>query len=126
MHFPTRDRQFNTGISSRLSSLFQTEVPFMQQTQTKVDQRWIGLIFIALSLLVVSINDTILNVSLPIIARELNASTSDLQWIQNAYLLVFASLLLTMGTLSDRYGRKRFLLIGVAAFSIFSLIAGLS
>lgn len=98
----------------------------MQQTQTKVDQRWIGFIFISLSLLVVTINDTILNVSLPTIAYELGASSSDLQWIQNAYILVFAALLLTMGTLSDRYGRKRFLMIGVAAFSFFSLIAGLS
>ncbi|MBN1266962.1 MAG: MFS transporter [Anaerolineales bacterium] len=87
-------------------------------------QRKIGFIFIALSLLVTTINDTILNVSLPIIARELNASTSDLQWIQNAYLLVFSSFLLTMGTLSDRYGRKRFLLLGVASFAFFSLLAG--
>lgn len=87
-------------------------------------RRWLGFAFIALSLFVTTMNDTILNVSLPTISRELGASTGELQWVQNAYLLVFASLLLTMGTLSDRFGRKRFLLLGTASFAVFSLIAG--
>ncbi len=88
--------------------------------------RWTGFIFICISLLVVSMNDTILNVSLPVIAKALNASTKDLQWVGDAYILVFASLLLTMGTLSDRYGRKLFLQIGVVLFSLFSIVAAVS
>ncbi len=98
----------------------------MKKTLYSFQHRWIGFIFICISLLVVSMNDTILNVSLPVIAKALNASTKELQWIGDAYILVFASLLLTMGTLSDRYGRKLFLQIGVALFSIFSVIAAVS
>jgi EmrB/QacA subfamily drug resistance transporter len=87
--------------------------------------RWHGLAFIALSLLVASLNDTILGTSLPTIVRDLGSSTGEMQWIADAYLLVFASLLLTMGSLSDRYGRKRFLQAGVGLFGVFSILAGL-
>ncbi len=88
--------------------------------------RRIGFIFIGLSMFITTLNDTILNISLPMIARELGASTSELQWVQNAYLLVFASSLLTMGALSDRFGRKRFLLLGVSSFALFSFLAGIT
>ncbi|MAT42110.1 MAG: MFS transporter [Anaerolineaceae bacterium] len=98
----------------------------MKKTMISFQYRWIGLIFICISLLVVSMNDTILNVSLPVIAKALNASTKDLQWVGDAYILVFASLLLTMGTLSDRFGRKLFLQIGVILFSVFSIVAAVS
>jgi EmrB/QacA subfamily drug resistance transporter len=88
--------------------------------------RWIGFAFISISLLATSINNMVLNVAMPVIARELNASTSDLQWIQDAYILVFAALLLAMGALSDRYGRKRFLLVGVSSFALFAILAALA
>lgn len=98
----------------------------MIKTLNSFQYRWIGFIFICISLLVVSMNDTILNVSLPVIAKALNASTKELQWVGDAYILVFASLLLTMGTLSDRFGRKLFLQIGVILFSVFSVVAAVS
>jgi len=60
--------------------------------------RWIGLLFIGISLLVISLDNTILNVALPSISNDLGASASDLQWIVDAYVLVFAALLLTMGS----------------------------
>lgn len=88
--------------------------------------RWKGLIFIGISLLVISLDNTILNIALPSLSRDLNANISELQWIIDAYVLVFAALLLTMGAVSDRYGRKRALQIGLVMFGIGSLGAALS
>ncbi len=90
------------------------------------ETRWRGLIFIGISLLVISLDNTILNVALPAISRTLGATISDLQWITDAYILVFAALLLTMGSFSDRIGRKRALQIGLALFGLGSLAAALS
>lgn len=88
--------------------------------------RWVGLLFICVSLLIISLDNTILNVALPSISRDLGASASDLQWIIDAYILVFAALLLTMGALGDRFGRKSALQVGVVWFGIGSLAAALS
>ncbi len=88
--------------------------------------RWRALIFICISLMVVSLDNTILNVALPSISKTLSATASDLQWIVDAYVLVFAALLLTIGGLGDRYGRKKSLQIGLVLFGIGSLGAGLS
>jgi EmrB/QacA subfamily drug resistance transporter len=88
--------------------------------------RWKGLIFIGISLIVISLDNTILNVAIPSISRDLGASASQLQWIIDAYVLVFAALLLTMGALSDRFGRKRVLQFGLIMFGIGSAAAGLS
>jgi EmrB/QacA subfamily drug resistance transporter len=87
---------------------------------------WIGLIIICVSLLIISLDNTVLNVALPSIALGLNASASELQWIVDAYILVFAALLLTMGSVGDRIGRKRILQIGVVWFAVFSLMAALA
>jgi len=87
---------------------------------------WIGLIFICISLMVISLDNTVLNVALPSISRGLGASASELQWIVDAYILVFAAMLLTMGAVGDRLGRKRALQFGVAWFGVFSLVAALS
>ena len=67
-----------------------------------------------------------LNVALPSIQRELNASGSDLQWIVDSYVLVFAGLLLPFGALGDRWGRKRVLLAGMALFGVLSALAAFS
>src|SRR5215475_8504390 len=83
--------------------------------------RWIGLAFLSVCVVVIAIDNTVLNVALPSLSRALNASASDLQWIVDAYVLVFASLLLTTGTLSDRFGRKRMLQIGLVLFALGSL-----
>lgn len=88
--------------------------------------RWRAMAFIAVSLLVIALDNTILNVALPSISRDLSASASELQWIIDSYVLVFASLLLTMGALSDRIGRKRALLFGLGLFGIGSLACALS
>jgi EmrB/QacA subfamily drug resistance transporter len=94
----------------------------MQQNR----RRWFGLLFICVSLLIISLDNTVLNVALPAISRDLGASNSELQWIVDAYILVFAALLLTMGSIADRFGRKRVLQFGVGWFGFFSLMAALS
>ncbi len=88
--------------------------------------RWLGLLFICISLLVISLDNTVLNTAIPSISRDLKASTSEIQWIIDAYSLAFAALLLTMGALGDRYGRKPALQIGLFLFGIGSLAAALS
>ena len=77
-------------------------------TATRIyERRWKMLAVLSLSMMIIGLDNTIVNVALPTLQRQFAASASDLQWIVDAYLLVFAAALLTMGTLGDRYGRKR-------------------
>ena len=89
-------------------------------------RRWIALGILCLSLLLAVVDNTIVNVALPTLNSDLGASTTQLQWIVDAYTLVFSSLLLTMGHLGDRIGRKRALQLGLALFAITSALAALS
>jgi EmrB/QacA subfamily drug resistance transporter len=98
----------------------------MSGTHTLYARRWQALIVLAMSLLIVSVDNTILNVGLPTIRDELDASSSQLQWIVDSYLLVFAVLLLIAGTLGDRFGRKKTLTFGLVVFGTGSLFAALS
>jgi MFS family permease len=84
-------------------------------------RRWRTLAVLALSLVIIGLDNTILNVALPTLQERFDASVSQLQWMVDAYLLVFAGLLLTMGTLGDRFGRKKALLAGIALFGGASL-----
>src|SRR5256885_11327467 len=79
-----------------------------------------------LSLLIVSLDNTILNVALPTLQRTLNTSSSQLQWIVDSYMLVFAGLLLTAGSLSDRFGRRLGLSAGLAIFGAGSILSAFS
>jgi EmrB/QacA subfamily drug resistance transporter len=83
--------------------------------------RWKTLGVLALSLVIIGLDNTILNVALPTLQEEFDASASGLQWMVDSYLLVFAGLLLVFGTLGDRYGRKLALQAGVAIFGLASL-----
>lgn len=91
--------------------------------QSAYASRWVGLCFIALALLVTGLDNTVLNVALPAIADQFDASISQLQWVITAYVLVFASLLLAMGSLADRIGRRRTLHIGLVLFALGSAVA---
>src|SRR5437773_1224531 len=90
-----------------------TEEP---RTDEADERRWWILVALSVSLLIVIIDDTIINVAIPTLQRELGASATALQWIVDAYIVVFAGLLLTMGSLGDRFGRRRFLQLGLLAF----------
>mgnify|MGYP000969845849 CR=1 FL=1 len=84
-------------------------------------RRWATLAVLSLSLVMVIMDNTILNVALPRLARELDAGTSELQWIVDAYTIVFAGLLLTLGAFGDRRGRRMALLAGLAVFAAGSV-----
>jgi MFS family permease len=84
-------------------------------------RRWKTLAVLSLSLLIIGLDNTILNVALPSLQEHFGASASTLQWIVDSYMLVFACLLLTAGTLGDRFGRKRALQAGLTLFGGASL-----
>ncbi len=84
-------------------------------------RRWPILAVLCVALLIVGIDGTIVNVALPSFVRELHATPSQLQWISDGYTLVFASMLLTAGTLGDKYGRRGALLFGLVIFGLGSL-----
>lgn len=90
------------------------------------ERRWWTLAVLCVSLLVISLDNTILNVALPTLVRDLGATSSELQWIVDAYVLVFAGLLLTAGALGDRYGRRLALFTGFAVFGGGSILAAWS
>ena len=89
-------------------------------------RRWLILAVLCLSLLIIVMDNTILNVAIPSLVDDLGASNSELQWIIDAYVLVFAGLLLTAGSLSDRFGRKGALQLGIVLFGLGSAFAALS
>src|SRR5258708_5529563 len=75
---------------------------------------------------VIHLDSTLVNVALPTLTRELGATTAQLQWVVDAYNLVFAALLLTSGSLSDRFGRKGMLMAGLLVFGLASFAGGYS
>jgi EmrB/QacA subfamily drug resistance transporter len=88
--------------------------------------RWAGLVFISLAVSLIIVDSTIVNVAVPQIVDELSLTSTQVQWVQEAYTLVFASLLLAFGSLADRVGRRRMLLIGTVIFTLSSLFAALA
>jgi EmrB/QacA subfamily drug resistance transporter len=93
-----------------------TDVRATRTEATVYGRRWWALLVLCLSLVVVGMDNTILNVALPTVARNLQTTGSELQWIVDAYVLVFAGLVLTMGALGDRFGRKLALNAGLLVF----------
>ena len=96
------------------------------RTDTPDPRRWWMLLVLSASLFVIGLDNTILNVALPTLESDLSASSSQLQWIVDSYMLVFAGLLLTAGALGDRFGRKRGLTIGLAIFGLGSGLSALA
>jgi EmrB/QacA subfamily drug resistance transporter len=95
------------------------------------ERRWWILGVLCLSLLIIVVDNSILNVALPTLARPesqggLDATTSQLQWMVDAYTLVFAGLLLTAGSLGDRFGRRGALQVGLAVFGLGSLLSAMA
>ena len=98
-----------------------------QRVQAKAyDRRWAILAVLCFGLLVIVLDNSILNVALPTIQDDLNATASDLQWIVDSYTLVFAGLLLTAGALGDKFGRRGALQIGFILFGIGSIASAMA
>ena len=89
-------------------------------------QRWWVLATMTVCLLVVIMGNTILNIAIPTVQRELQATQGELQWAVDAYILVFAGLLFSWGVVGDRIGRKRVLLLGLGIFAVGSVLAAFS
>ncbi|WP_378735163.1 MFS transporter [Nocardia brasiliensis] len=98
----------------------------MDASDTRNPKRWWILIVLCLSTLVLVIDNFVLAVAVPPLAEDLNATAQDIQWILDSYILVFAGLLLTSGSLADRFGRRRVMIIGLVLFGVASLGATLA
>ncbi len=88
--------------------------------------RWVGLVFISIAVSLIIVDSTIVNVAIPAIVDDLGITSTEVQWVQESYTLVFAALLLVFGSLADRFGRRRMLLIGVVVFAGSSVLASLA
>jgi EmrB/QacA subfamily drug resistance transporter len=95
-------------------------------SQTAYNRRWWTLGVLSLALVVISLDNTVLNVALPTISDDLHANSSQLQWIVDSYTLVFAGLLLMAGSLGDRFGRRLALRGGLVVFLAGSVVAAVS
>src|SRR5215469_8803515 len=84
-------------------------------------KRAFTLLAMCLCAFIISMDTTIVNVTLPALVRQLHATSTDLQWVVDAYSLTFAALVLVIGSLSDRFGRKGMLLAGLGVFGASSL-----
>ncbi|MTA59191.1 MAG: MFS transporter, partial [Actinobacteria bacterium] len=83
---------------------------------SKTPNRWIGLVFISMAISLVIIDGTIVNTIFPSVIADLKLTSTEVQWVQESYVLVFASLLLVWGTVGDRIGRRKLLIIGILIF----------
>src|SRR5919202_128918 len=91
------------------------------RTYTSLRAAWIPLAALCLAFFVEMVDNTLLSIALPTIGRDLGSGTTALQWVTGAYSLTFGGLLLTAGSAADRIGRRRVLLVGLAAFGLMSL-----
>ena len=89
-------------------------------------RRWLVLAVMSVGTLIVFVDSTVINTALPNIATKLSATTSQLQWVVDSYILVLAGLLLLGGTVGDRFGRRRWMSVGLLLFGAGSVLGGFS
>jgi EmrB/QacA subfamily drug resistance transporter len=90
------------------------------------NRKWLTLAAVAFGLFMIMLDNTVVNVALPTMERDLHVSISQLEWIVTAYALTFAALLITGGKLADLYGRRRIFIVGLVVFTLSSLACGLA
>ncbi|MCF8590195.1 MFS transporter [Gordonia liuliyuniae] len=98
-----------------------TTVQTSTRTYTSLRAAWIPMFALCLAFFVEMVDNTLLTIALPTIGRDLGSGTTALQWVTGAYSLTFGGLLLTAGSIADRFGRRRVLLVGLVAFGAISL-----
>lgn len=115
------------GITKRTSEMSEIAVQPLPASESNgllgIPRRWLIHSVMSIALGLIALEITIVNVALPAIQGDLNASSTGLQWIVEAYVLVFAGVLLVMGSLGDRYGRRLFLQLGTVVFAGASVLA---
>ncbi|MCB0251949.1 MAG: MFS transporter, partial [Anaerolineae bacterium] len=89
-------------------------------------KRWVALLFLALGVAMIILDATVVNVAIPTIVKDLNLSTTDAEWVNAIYALLFASLLLVSGRLSDIIGRRLMFVAGVGLFGFASVMVAIS
>ena len=120
------------GVGDRGSATLDDDSPSIDELEARPGlipsdpKRWTILAVLCLALLIVGIDGTIVNVALPTLVRDIGASSSELQWIVDAYTIIFASMLLIAGNTGDRLGRKWTLIVGLVIFGggLARLLAG--
>src|SRR5580765_4970735 len=93
---------------------------------TPETRKWWTLLAVSFGLFMIMLDNTVVNVALPSIQRDLNVNFSSLEWVVNGYFLTFAVLLLTGGKLADLFGRRRIFILGLLVFTLSSLACGLA
>ena len=93
---------------------------------TEENKKWWTLAAVAFGLFMIMLDNTVVNVALPSIQRDLDMKLSELEWIVSGYALTFAALMLIGGKLADAYGRRLIFVIGIAVFTLASLACGLA
>src|SRR5260221_4088385 len=88
------------------------------------NRKWWTLVAVSFGLFMIMLDNTVVNVALPSIEKDLHISISQLEWIVTAYALVFAALLITGGKLADLFGRRKIFIVGLVVFSLSSLARG--
>src|SRR4051812_6761057 len=91
-----------------------------------MERKWWSLLAVCLATFMLLLDITVVNVALPDIQKDLNTDLTGLQWVVDAYTLLLSAFTLTMGTLADRFGRRRLFMIGVGVFTFASLLCGLA
>ena len=90
------------------------------------NRKWWTLAAVAFALFMIMLDNTVVNVALPAIQRDLGIGVSELEWVVTGYALSFAVLMLSGGKLADMFGRRRVFMIGLAIFTVSSLFCGLA
>jgi len=104
-----------------MSTTTSTTIAVPPRTYPSLRAAWMPLAALCLAFFVEMVDNTLLSIALPTIGRDLGAGTTALQWVTGAYALTFGGLLLTAGSIADRFGRRRVLLVGLAVFGLLSL-----
>ena len=114
------------GESILLSMLSDSPATSGTPSASASRRRWLGLVIISLGVSLIIVDSTIVNVAVPSIIDDLGITSSQAQWVQEVYTLVFASLLLVCGRLADRSGRRRLFALGALIFALASVLAALA
>ena len=98
----------------------------LERLVTEDNKKWWTLAAVSFGLFMIMLDNTVVNVALPSIQRDLGVGLSELEWIVSGYALTFAALMLIGGKLADAYGRRRLFVVGIVVFTLASLLCGLS
>ena len=110
---------------SSSESVFVPEETNPDTAPTRDPRRWLVLAVMSLGTLIVFLDLTVINTALPAMSRDLGASTSELQWVVDSYVLVLAGMLMLAGSIGDRYGRKRWMTAGLLFFAVGSVVGAM-